>query len=182
MIEYLIAPNGQYVEELSGEPDEILARTPDGYATTSLPPPRKSDWWNGTEWVAIGSAPAYYFEFDYDSKDWVDTRDLSVVKAKHWENIKLARNKEEIAGFYYNGNKYDSDFISQSRILAIKVVGQPITWTLANSEPIDLTVEEINELFLTLMMHVQALHERGRLAKKAIDMAESNEEVENVLF
>ena len=80
MIQYLIDQKGRFIKELSGTAAEIISETPNGYTTTVLPPPRTTDYWDGTQWVAIGAPPEWYFEFDYAIKDWADTRNLHDAK------------------------------------------------------------------------------------------------------
>lgn len=182
MIEYLVDQNGQYISTLQGTAEEILALVPAGHKTVVLPPPRTTDWWNGADWVPIGTPPAYYFTFDYGSKTWVDSRSLAEVKAKRWEEVKLARNQVEFGGFYYKGNKFDSDSISQGRILAAVVFGKPVTWTLADAGSVDLELEDLQGLAAAMATHVTSVHARGRIAREAVKIAQSNAEVESVLF
>lgn len=182
MIQYLIASNGKYAGKLEGTAEEILTQTPSNYNLTILPPPRETDYWNGTNWVAIGSAPAYYFVYDYDKKEWKDNRDLTQTKKEKWESVKLERNKVEFGGFKFRDKNFDSDYISQGRILAAIVFGQPTTWTLADDGTMDLDSEGLQALGVALTMHVNAQHERGRIARNLINQAETVEEVDAVIF
>lgn len=182
MIQYLIAPNGRYLNRLEGTATEILAQIPEGHDATILPPPHDTDYWNGSAWVAIGPAPAYYMQFDYDAKGWKDTRDLESTKKTKWEAIKLQRNQLEFGGFEYEGNQYDSDYISQGRILAAVVFGEPTIWTLATDGTIELSKEQLIGLSKALAAHVQAAHARGRVSRELILKASTVEEVDAVNF
>lgn len=182
MIEYLYDQNGQYVKQLNGTAEEVIGATPIGYGTTNLPPPRATDYWNGSEWVNIGTKPKWYFEFDYDTKEWKDTRSLASVKVECWERVKLARNVLEFGGFLYNGSVYDSDQISQGRILAAYVFGQPTEWTTATDGVVELSADQVRELGYTMMAHVQSVHSRGRLARELIFASKSIEEAEAVIY
>lgn len=182
MIQYLIAPNGQFIQKLEGTAQEILSMIPEGHDTTILPPPRTTDYWNGTAWVHIGAQPHWYMEFDYDVKQWKDTRNIDDVRRQKWEEIKLARNQFEFGGFTYNDWPFDSDQISQGRILAALLFGQPTEWTLANDEVVSLTKEQVEEFGQAMMQHVQNAHARGRAARAAINAATTIQEVEAVLF
>ena len=145
---YLIDQNGQFVSNIDGTAEELIARTPEGYSTTILPPPRSTDYWNGSNWVAIGSAPAYYFKYNYATKAWEDTRDLDTVKTSKWNQLKLERNKAEFGGFLWEGLKFDSDQVSQGRILAAFIFNQPTVWTLSDDTVVELSVEDIQERLL----------------------------------
>lgn len=181
-MQYLINENGQYVGAIDGTASEILDQTPENCTTTVLIPPRSTDYWNGSNWTPIGDAPAYYFKFDYATKAWVDTRDIASVKNTRWQAIKLARNKAEFSGFTYNRMRFDSDQISQGRILAAYMFGKQVSWTLANDEIILLSPEDIIAVATAMAEHVITVHEQARLARIDINEATSIEEVEAVLY
>lgn len=182
MIQHIINQYGQYIQTLSGTAEEILSKIPVGCDAVNLPPSRSTDYWNGTNWVNIGAPPAHYFEFDYEIKQWIDKRNLDAVKKQKWEEIKLLRNKDEFGGVVINGIPYDTDLISQNRLLAAFVFGQPVSWTTADDKVVELTAEEIREVGIKVAAHVQQAHERGRIARNAILSSESLNEVDAVLY
>ncbi len=182
MIIFVAEPNGKFFTELRGDPQSVLSQIPAGYQTTNLMPPRNTDYWNGTSWVDIGPAPQWYFQFDYNTKKWVDSRDLEQTKKEKWERVKLERNTLELSGFVYNGNVYDSDMVSQIRIIGGAVLGAPTTWTLKNNETIDLTSEQLKELGQALAQHVQGLHDRARAARININACVTADQVDTVNF
>lgn len=181
-MQYLISPYGQYKGVLTGSLDEILSQIPADHSTTMFPPPRTTDYWNGTEWVSIGTAPTPNHKFDYATKQWKDFRTLEEAKKQKWEAIKLQRNKLEFGGFMYLGKKFDSDQISQVRILAAVMLAQPITWTLADDTSIELDEDQLIGLGNSLANHVKNSHARGRIARQLIEQAQTHEEVEAVLL
>lgn len=182
MIEYLVSPHGQYLRTLTGSAEENLAQVLEGHSTSLLPPPRTTDYWSGSEWVAIGSAPAYYFKYDYEQHEWVDTRDIEAVRISKRQAINLDRNKLEVGGLMYMGKRFDSDYISQSRMLAAIFFAKPTVWTLANDDSLEMSEEDLKGLGVALSEHVTGTHYRGRIAKQAVDIATSIEEIESVLF
>lgn len=182
MIIFVAGQNGRFLQELRGTPEEILSQIPQGCQTTNLMPPRNTDYWNGTGWVDIGPAPQWYFKFNYDLKEWVDSRDLEETKKSKWEQIKLQRNTLVLSGFEYNGNTYDSDMFSQIRIIGGAVLGAPTAWTLKNNEVIDLTLEQLTLLGQALAAHVQALHDRARVARQNINACTTVDQVDAVNF
>lgn len=179
---YLIAPNGQFVRRLEGDITQYIDQIRDGYQVTVLAPPRTTDYWNGTNWVAIGPAPDWYFAFNYDTKSWEDTRDLEEVKREKKEAIKMARNQREFGGFMFRGKKFDSDMTSQGRLIASYILKQTIDWTLADDTVMTLKPEDFEELLGTLAMHVQTCHIESRTARKAVDEATTIAEVDAVLI
>lgn len=181
-MQYLIDPNGKFAGALTGTADEIIGKTPLDHTTTILPPPRSTDYWNGTEWVAIGAAPNYYYEFNYATKQWEDTRELQKAKDAKWDAIKLQRNQLEFGGFTHLGKTFDSDQISQIRIIAAAVLGQPITWTVADDTTLELDAEQVHALGVALGNHVNATHARGRAARQLIESAQTNAEVDSILL
>lgn len=182
MMQYLIAPNGRFVTQLTGTAQEILANVPGDHTLTMTPPPRTTDYWNGTSWVAIGAAPKYFMEFNYDLKEWVDTRNVVVARTEKWNQIKLQRNQLEFGGFTWDDKPFDSDQVSQGRILAAIVFGMPTTWTLSNDEVIELSAQDIADLGAAMAQHIQSAHARGRAARIAINEAQTPAEVDAVLF
>lgn len=181
-MQYLISPHGQYKGVLTGSTDEILSQIPPGHSTTILPPPKPTDYWNGSEWIGIGTAPTAHHKYSYEQKKWIDSRSLYEAKQQKWEEVKLQRNKLEFGGFMYLGKKFDSDQISQVRIIAAVVLGQAITWTLADDSIIELTSDQLKGLGEALASHVQAVHARGRVARQLIETATTIEEVTAVVF
>lgn len=182
MIGYLVDQNGQYVKRLEGTAGEILAQTPKDHATVGVAPPRSTDYWNGSAWVAVGNPPDYYYIFDYGLKVWKDLRDIKDVRTQKWEAIKLERNTFEYGGFTYLNMRFDSDYISQGRIVMAVVLGKPTAWTLADNRVVELTQVQIGELGQALGNHVDEAHERGRNARKALDEAQTIAEVEAVIY
>lgn len=180
--EYLISPFGQFIKVLEGTSTEILDQTPAGHSTVLLPPPRSTDYWNGSNWVSIGPAPSPFKSFNYETKQWFDTRSLEAVKDSKWEDIKYQRNKVEFGGFTYNGMEFDSDMLSQGRILAASIMNQPTTWTLANNLVVDLTAQDMQGVVQAMMTHVMSCHARSRLARDNILSSTTIEEIETVLF
>lgn len=165
---------------------DVSDDTYSGIATASntyllgIAPDNLSDYWNGEKFVSIGSAPTRYHYFDYEIKQWVDPRALEDLKAQRWVEIKAERDKLEFSGFEYKGNIYDSDQVSQGRIMGAAMAGVDQVWTLANNTTVNLTGNELKELYAALQMYVAALHERGRIARFNIDVAMTPQDIEAV--
>ena len=75
---------------------------------------------------------------------------------------------------------YDSDQVSQGRIMGAAAAGVDQTWTLANNTTVELTALQLQQLYGALQAHVASAHERGRIARQLIYEAETKEQVESV--
>lgn len=118
--------------------------------------------------------------FDFSSKRWVDPRSLEQVKEDKWNLIKKERNFLEFSTFTYNGNVYDSNQVSQGRIMGAASAGIDQVWTLADNTTVELSATELQQLYVALQAHVTSVHERGRKARLSIDSAVTKEEVEAI--
>lgn len=142
--------------------------------------PNLSDYWNGNAFVSIGESPSPYHVFDYTTKQWIDPRSLDEIKAQKWAEIKKQRNQLEFGGFEFEGNVYDSDQVSQGRIMGAVLAGVDQVWTLADNTTVELSASQLQQLYATLQAHISSVHERGRIARLAIESAETEEEVEAI--
>lgn len=142
--------------------------------------PNLSDYWNGNAFVSIGEPPSTHHIFDYHTKQWIDPRSLDEIKAQKWSEIKSQRDRLEFGGFEFGGNIYDSDQVSQGRIMGAAAAGVDQTWTLANNATVELTALQLQQLYAALQSHIASVHERGRIARQLIFEAETREHVEAV--
>ena len=132
------------------------------------------------KFVSIGDPPTPHHIFDYTSKQWIDPRSLDDIKAQKWEEIKSQRDQLEFGGFEFDGNTYDSDQVSQGRIMGAASAGIDQTWTLADNTTVELSASQLQQLYVALQAHIASVHERGRIARQLIFDAETKEEVEGV--
>lgn len=142
--------------------------------------PNLSDYWDGNAFVSIGESPSTHHVFDYTTKQWLDPRSLDEIKAQKWAEIKSQRDQLEYGGFEFEGNMYDSDQVSQGRIMGAALAGVDQVWTLADNTTVELSALQLQQLYAALQSHVASVHERGRIARLAIEFAETKEEVEAI--
>lgn len=131
-------------------------------------------------WYRLPDRPSDTHDYDYANHLWVDRRTLEQTKEIKWESIKLERNKLEFGGFEFEGNTYDSDQVSQGRIMGAAVAGIDQVWTLTDNTTTNLTASQMQQLYAALQAHIASVHERGRIARQLIFEAETKEEVEAV--
>ena len=132
------------------------------------------------EWYAAEGKPSETHIYDYDLKDWVDPRTLDEIKAQKWVEIKSQRDQLEFGGFEFDGGIYDSDQVSQGRIMGAASAGVDQAWTLADNTTVELSVMQLQQLYAALQAHIASVHERGRIARAAIESAVTKEEVEAI--
>ena len=132
------------------------------------------------KFVSIGEPPSPHHTFDYTTKQWIDPRTLDEIKTQKWAEIKSQRDPLEFGGFEFEGNVYDSDQVSQGRIMGAALAGIDQVWTLANNTTVELSATQLQQLYAALQAHIASVHERGRIARLAIESAETKEEVESI--
>ena len=132
--------------------------------------------------VRLPEQPSQNHIFDYIIKQWIDPRTLDEIKNRKWTEIKAQRTQLEFGGFTFEGNIYDSDQVSQGRILGASLAGVDQVWTLADNITVVLSALQLQQLYAALQAHVASVHERGRIARLAIEAAETKEEVEAVVL
>ena len=132
------------------------------------------------EWYAAEGKPSETHIYDYDLKDWVDPRTLDEIKVQKWTEIKSQRDQLEFGGFEFDGGIYDSDQVSQGRIMGAAAAGLDQVWTLADNTAVSLTASQLQQLYVALQLHIASVHERGRIARAAIESAVTKEEVEAI--
>ncbi len=173
-----IRPDGKVESTLSSPYDRAASA---GEIKVDYVPPLSAYWDAELEvFVDIGELPSKFHAFDYNTKQWIDPRTLDEIKDQKWAQIKQQRNAMEFGGFVYNGNTYDSDQVSQGRIMGAASAGVDQVWTLADNTTVELTAQQLKELYIALQSHIANAHERGRVARQAIYEATTAEQVEAI--
>ena len=118
--------------------------------------------------------------FNFITRSWEDLRPLQQVKDSKWEDLKAERDALEFGGFEFEGYTYDSDQVSQGRIMGAMIAGVDQVWTLADNTTVTLSAMQLQQLYAALQAHIASVHERGRIARAAIESAVTKEEVEAI--
>ena len=154
---------------------------PNGIIVPGTPPIGGGFWDFSLEYfVPTGDMPSPHHTFDYTTKHWIDPRSLDEIKAQRWVEIKSQRDRLEFGGFEFKGNVYDSDQVSQGRIMGAAIVGVGQNWTLADNTSTKLSALQLQQLYAALQAHIASVHGRGRIARQLIFAAETKEEVEAI--
>lgn len=164
---------------ISGDNKTISLSTPEGYMAVEDPPSMNMRYVKNT-WIELPSQPSLHHIFDYKIGQWIDPRSLDEIKAQKWAEIKSQRDQLEFGGFEFEGSIYDSNQVSQGRIMGAAGAGIDQTWTLANNTTVELTARQLKELYAALQAHIAGVHERGRIARQLVFEAKTREQVEAV--
>lgn len=141
--------------------------------------------------VPIPERPTDAAAFDFVAGAWVDPRTLADLQAEAWARIKAERERVEFGGFDWDGSRFDSDLISQSRIqgtvllaqLALQA-GQPfsIAWTLADNTRRTLSAADVAAVGVAMGVHIRAAHERAAGLRALIVAATTPEDLEAITW
>lgn len=183
MSRYLLNQDGSIISSISGAAEMIELNTPsNAIYVDDVNPASMTDYWDFDlhQFISIGEAPSPHHIFDYAFKQWVDPRTLDEIKSQKWQEIKKQRDALEFGGFEFEGGIYDSDQVSQGRIMGASIAGIDQVWTLADNTTRLLTAIQLQQLYAALQMHIAAAHERGRIARQLIYEATSKEQIEAI--
>lgn len=177
----IVSQYGELLCTLNADEETITLNTPQGCLAVDEPPSTSMYYQDGS-WHDMPHAPSQNCTFDYVSKTWKDTRSLDGAKTQKWFEIKSQRDTLELGGFIYAGLSYDSDQVSQGRIVAAASLGVGVEWTLKDNTTVWLSSEQLKELQTVLAAHVTDIHIRGRNARIAIESATTISDVESIVF
>ena len=111
---------------------------------------------------------------------------LDELKTDKIAALKAERDQKEVLPIEYNGNSFDYDDKARDRInaaiIALDVAGDEATlqWTTANNTNATVTAQDLRNIIAAVAMRSNTLHEQYRVAKEAVNAAETKEEVEAV--
>lgn len=175
------AKSGQITKSISNASRKVAeANLSNDELLISEQPAFMSDYWDGERFVSTPPPPSLNHIFDYATKQWIDPRSLDEIKAQKWDQLKQQRNAFEFGGFLFDGLIYDSDQVSQGRIMGATIASVDQVWTLADNTTVSLTSSQLQQLYSALQAHIASVHERGRIARQLIFDAETKEQVEAV--
>lgn len=174
----IISNKGELLKTISSNDETVELNTPKGCQAVEDPPEPNMYYQDG--WVVMPPQPTSHHIFNYDLKVWVDPRTIDEIKAQKWVEIKAMRDQLEFGVFEFEGGIYDSDQVSQGRIMGAAVAGIDQVWTLADNTTVELTAMQLQQIYAALQVHIASVHERGRIARQLIFDAETKEQVEAV--
>ena len=111
---------------------------------------------------------------------------LDELKTDKIAALKAERDQKEVLPIEYNGNSFDYDDKARDRInaaiIALDMAGKEATlqWTTADNTNATVTAQDLRNIIAAVAMRSNSLHEQYRVAKEAVNAAETKEEVEAV--
>lgn len=183
MQRYILEHTGKIISTLSGTIDLLTLNTSaESIYIDSDDQYDLTDYYDfgSQQFLSIGSQPTSNHVFDYGLKQWIDPRSFTELKAQKWTSLKHQRDLFEFSGFLFEGFIYDSDQVSQGRILGAVLAGQDQVWTTKDNIVVNLTAAQLQSLYVALQIHVAFAHERGRIARVALDAAQTVEEISQI--
>ena len=111
---------------------------------------------------------------------------IDEVKVIKKSVLKAERDQKEVLPIEYNGNSFDYDDKARDRInaaiIALDMAGDEATlqWTTADNTNATVTAQDLRNIIAAVAMRSNTLHEQYRVAKEAVNAAETKEEVEAV--
>ena len=161
-------------------PTTALANAPEGSVVLIAKAPQNFTYWSfdDKKFIEPYPQPTPFHLFNYETKNWEDSRNLSELKEAKWVQLKRERDQLEFGGFEFEGGVYDSDQVSQGRIMGAVSAGVDQVWTLADNTTVELSASQLQQLYAALQAHIASVHERGRIARQLIFDAETKEEIE----
>ena len=176
-------------------------------ATFTVPPAKKEGFaivWNGEAWQEVEDhrGTEYWLPGDAYGTPAREMKELGAlpegatltppeqtldeVKVIKKSALKAERDQKEVLPIEYNGNSFDYDDKARDRInaaiIALDMAGAEATlqWTTADNTNTTVTAQNLRNIIAAVAMRSNTLHEQYRVAKEAVNAAETKEEVEAV--
>ena len=178
-----------------------------GDCTTVKPPEEKENYipvWDGEKWVETEDyrKKEYWLPGDKYGTPGREVKEIGPlpegamltppeqtideVKVIKKSALKAERDQKEVLPIEYNGNSFDYDDKARDRInaaiIALDMAGKEATlqWTTADNTNATVTAQDLRNIIAAVAMRSNTLHEQYRIAKEAVNAAETKEEVEAV--
>ena len=178
-----------------------------GDCTTVKPPAEKENYipvWNGEKWVETEDyrKKEYWLPGDKYGTPGREVKEIGPlpegatltppeqtideVKVIKKSVLKAERDQKEVLPIEYNGNSFDYDDKARDRIdaaiIALDMAGVEATlkWTTADNTDTIVTAQDLRNIIAAVAMRSNTLHEQYRVAKEAVNAAQTKEEVEAV--
>lgn len=117
--------------------------------------------------VRLPPKPSQHHTFDFVKKLWVEAESLRDATV-----LKLKQELEELtATFPTKFGVFQTDFASQQRIVGAILAKVPVAWTLADNTIVQLTTEELTEVWSSFSAFQQELRAKYSRLKETIQSA-----------
>ena len=107
-----------------------------------------------------------------------------------WESkideLKRIRDAKELEPIEYNGNLFDFDEKSYSRITAaiyaLDIIGGTIAWTTADNNTVNVSSNDLRGVIANAAARSNALHIKYREYRERVDSAQTEEEIDAIVW
>lgn len=123
--------------------------------------------------------------WEYKEKEVQNENSLEYLKEKKIYELKYQRNELENSPIEYNGNLIDYDTVSQQRMFLVNQLLEnqdtnEINWTNAENNQTSFTTEDFKQINIIAAKRTIELHTKYNEAKKLVQSATSEEELNNI--
>ncbi len=135
------------------------------------------------------AVPTYPATWSNSTFMWVDGRQLAQAKVDQWEALKNSRSSAILAGFSWDGSRFDADEVSQQRIgnavtlaMLAASAGQPysIEWTLFDNTTRVLSGPDLIAVGQALGAFMSSVFSTGIVLRERVNAANTLDEVKQV--
>lgn len=129
--------------------------------------------------------PSLFHLWDNASLQW--NINLADAKTQAWGRIKSSRNQAESAGFFWDGSEFDSDQISQVRIvsavsLAVNLPSFTTEWVLKDNATRTLDGVGMSQVGNALSCHIATQFAKSITLRNQINLASNEAEVDAAIW
>lgn len=144
-------------------------------------------YWDGEDWLEIPARPSAAHTWNWGTKTWTDPRTLADHKATRMRYLKAARDEYLNGGFTWDGSVFDSNLVSQLRLLGLKNKAQTNalmveSWRLQDNTWRELDAEDALAVFDTFENHLRGAFQTFAALEAEVLAAETIEEIEEVVW
>lgn len=141
-------------------------------------------YWDG-ELKTRSIRPSLLHVWDNTSLQW--NINLADAKTEAWTRIKSCRNQAENAGFFWDGSEFDSDQISQVRImgavsLATNSPSFTCDWILKDNATRTLDRVDMQQVGNALSQHIATQFAKSTALRSQINLASTGAEVDAAVW
>lgn len=183
----IFAPNGELSRVLTIGEGDLSGNMLDG--ETCIPGIYSLHYVHEGLVLPLPTQPSPHHTFDYTTKQWIDPRTLTDLKAAKWAEIKRQRDLTEFAPLTYNAMVFDGDLDAQRRLTAYISVsksaiaaGQPFSaeFTLADNTLVTLTAQDFVGIEMAKVQAVAEAFAHASALRLQIEAATSAAELDAV--
>lgn len=119
-----------------------------------------SGYWNGAGFAEIPPRPDVSYVWNWQTHSWVDARNLAAAQTSKLAELRDAREAAINSTFEWDGSVFDSDQVSQTRLLGLYLDSREedfvaTSWRLSDNSWRELSAEDARGVWLALKNHVK---------------------------